>query len=94
MTKKRNIQSLKSSQGGRKKRELYYDEDPLGVDESGTPEVLEPVYQSAPLDYEELMEAMSEAYPYYVPGPDGNHIEEKRFLGEFAGGGVVVAVTL
>lgn len=78
---KRNIQSLKSSQGGRKKRELYYDEDPLGVDESGTPEVLEPVYQSAPLDYEELMEAMSEAYPYYVPGPDGNHIEEKRFLG-------------
>lgn len=77
---KRNIQSLKS-QGGRKKRELYYDEDSL-VDESGTtPEVLEPVYQSAPLDYEELMEAMSEAYPFYVPGPDGNHIEEKRFLG-------------
>lgn len=63
------------------------------MDESGTPEVLEPVYQSAPLDYEELMEAMSEAYPYYVPGPDGNHIEEKRFLGEFAGGGGVVAVT-
>lgn len=78
---KRNIQSLKSSQGGRKKRELYYDEDLLGLDESGTPEVLEPVYQSAPLDYEELMEAMSEAYPFYVPGPDGNHVEEKRFLG-------------
>ncbi|XP_039435122.1 uncharacterized protein LOC120417227 isoform X2 [Culex pipiens pallens] len=86
---KRNIQSLKSSQGGRKKRELYYDEDPLGVDESGTPEVLEPVYQSAPLDYEELMEAMSEAYPYYVPGPDGNHIEEKRFLGSLARAGML-----
>lgn len=76
---KRNIQSLKNSQGhngGRKKRELYYDDESL---DDSTPEILEPVYQSAPLDYEELMEAMSEAYPYYAPSD--NHLEEKRFLG-------------
>ncbi|XP_049543704.1 neuropeptide-like 1 isoform X3 [Anopheles darlingi] len=71
---KRNIQSLKNAQGhGRKKRELYYDE----LEES-SPEVLEPVYQTAPLDYEELVEAMAQTYPLYNPE---NHLEEKRFLG-------------
>ncbi|XP_035898183.1 neuropeptide-like 1 isoform X4 [Anopheles stephensi] len=71
---KRNIQSLKNSQGGgRKKRSLYYDE----LEES-SPEVLEPVYQTAPLDYEELMEAMVQTYPLYSTD---NHLEEKRFLG-------------
>ncbi|XP_035786389.1 neuropeptide-like 1 isoform X3 [Anopheles albimanus] len=70
---KRNIQSLKNAQGhGRKKRELYYDE----LEES-SPEVLEPVYQTAPLDYEELVEAMAQTYPLYNPD---NHLEEKRFL--------------
>ncbi|XP_058835090.1 neuropeptide-like precursor 1 isoform X2 [Topomyia yanbarensis] len=88
---KRNIQSLKNSQGhnggssgGRKKRELYYDDETL---DDSTPEILEPVYQSAPLDYEELMEAMSEAYPYYAPA--GNHLEEKRFLGSLARAGML-----
>ncbi|XP_050094240.1 uncharacterized protein LOC126576963 isoform X1 [Anopheles aquasalis] len=74
---KRNIQSLKNAQGhGRKKRELYYDE----LEES-SPEVLEPVYQTAPLDYEELVEAMAQTYPLYNPE---NHLEEKRFLGSLA----------
>ncbi|XP_058463534.1 neuropeptide-like precursor 1 isoform X2 [Malaya genurostris] len=88
---KRNIQSLKNSQGhndgssgGRKKRELYYDDGTL---DDSTPEILEPVYQSAPLDYEELLEAMSEAYPYYTP--TGNHLEQKRFLGSLARTGML-----
>lgn len=70
---KRNIQSLKNAQGnGRKKRSLYYDE----LEES-SPEVLEPVFQTAPLDYEELMDAMVQTYPSYNAD---NHLEEKRFL--------------
>ncbi|XP_065090724.1 neuropeptide-like precursor 1 isoform X1 [Ochlerotatus camptorhynchus] len=91
---KRNIQALKNSQGhggdsssgGRKKRELYYDDEAL---DDSTPEILEPVYQSAPLDYEELMEAMNEAYPapYYNPGD--NHLEEKRYLGSLARAGIL-----
>ncbi|XP_055529480.1 neuropeptide-like precursor 1 isoform X2 [Wyeomyia smithii] len=88
---KRNIQALKNAQshnggsnGGRKKRELYYDDGSL---DDSTPEILEPVYQSAPLDYEELMEAMSEAYPYYAP--NGNHLEEKRYLGSLARSGML-----
>ncbi|XP_055599554.1 uncharacterized protein LOC129748824 isoform X1 [Uranotaenia lowii] len=87
---KRNIQSLKSGQGhngGRKKRELYYDEDP-SLGEEGAQEILEPVYQQTPLDYEELMEAMSEAYPYYSV-PVENHLEEKRFLGSLARSGAL-----
>lgn len=83
---KRNIQSLKHSQGqgaggasgGRKKRELYYDDETL---DDSTPEILEPVYQSSPLDYEELMEAMNEAYPPFYNGPGDNHLEQKRYLG-------------
>nr|XP_029721521.1 uncharacterized protein LOC109398506 isoform X2 [Aedes albopictus] len=85
---KRNIQSLKHSQGGqgggsangggRKKRELYYEDETL---DDSAPEILEPVYQSAPLDYEELMEAMNEAYTPYYNSPVGNHVEEKRYLG-------------
>ncbi|XP_053686067.1 neuropeptide-like precursor 1 [Sabethes cyaneus] len=88
---KRNIQSLKNAQShngesnsGRKKRELYYEDGSL---DDSTPEILEPVYQSAPLDYEELMEAMSEAYPYYAPS--GNHLEEKRYLGSLARSGML-----
>ncbi|XP_053679097.1 neuropeptide-like precursor 1, partial [Anopheles nili] len=70
---KRNIQSLKNMQAhGRKKRSMYYDE----IEES-SPEVLEPVYQTAPLDYEELMDAMVQTYPFYN---SDNHLEEKRFL--------------
>uniref|UniRef100_A0ABK8FV74 Neuropeptide-like 1 n=1 Tax=Anopheles gambiae TaxID=7165 RepID=A0ABK8FV74_ANOGA len=69
---KRNIQSLKNAQG-RKKRSLYYDEM-----EESSPEVLEPVFQTAPLDYEELMDAMVQTYPLHNTD---NHLEEKRFLG-------------
>ncbi|XP_041787381.1 neuropeptide-like 1 isoform X2 [Anopheles merus] len=68
---KRNIQSLKNAQG-RKKRSLYYDEM-----EESSPEVLEPVFQTAPLDYEELMDAMVQTYPLHNTD---NHLEEKRFL--------------
>ncbi|EAT33037.1 AAEL014708-PA [Aedes aegypti] len=82
---KRNIQSLKnaqgqgggSSSGGRKKRELYYDDETL---DDSAPEILEPVYQSSPLDYEELMEAMNEAYTPYYSSPADNHLEQKRYL--------------
>ncbi|XP_062560538.1 uncharacterized protein LOC134224907 [Armigeres subalbatus] len=92
---KRNIQSLKNSQGqgggsangGRKKRELYYEDETL---DDSTPEILEPVYQSSPLDYEELMEAMNEAYPSsYYNGPSDNHLEEKRYLGSLARAGTL-----
>ncbi|XP_062698398.1 uncharacterized protein LOC109398506 isoform X2 [Aedes albopictus] len=93
---KRNIQSLKHSQGGqgggsangggRKKRELYYEDETL---DDSAPEILEPVYQSAPLDYEELMEAMNEAYTPYYNSPVGNHVEEKRYLGSLARAGIL-----
>ncbi|XP_058065649.1 neuropeptide-like precursor 1 [Anopheles bellator] len=80
---KRNIQSLKNAQGhGRKKRELYYDE----LEES-SPEVLEPVYQTAPQDYEELVEAIAQTYPLYSRAD--NHLEEKRFLGSLARSGAL-----
>ncbi|XP_021706849.1 uncharacterized protein LOC5565029 isoform X3 [Aedes aegypti] len=89
---KRNIQSLKnaqgqgggSSSGGRKKRELYYDDETL---DDSAPEILEPVYQSSPLDYEELMEAMNEAYTPYYNSPADNHLEQKRYLGSLARAG-------
>lgn len=94
---KRNIQSLKHSQGGqgggsangggRKKRELYYEDETL---DDSAPEILEPVYQSAPLDYEELMEAMNEAYTPYYNSPVGNHVEEKRYLGKWGEAGTGV----
>ncbi|KXJ80511.1 hypothetical protein RP20_CCG023920 [Aedes albopictus] len=94
---KRNIQSLKHSQGGqgggsangggRKKRELYYEDETL---DDSAPEILEPVYQSAPLDYEELMEAMNEAYTPYYNNPVGNHVEEKRYLGKWGEAGTGV----
>ncbi|XP_055621264.1 uncharacterized protein LOC129765221 isoform X2 [Toxorhynchites rutilus septentrionalis] len=89
---KRNIQSLKNSQGhnggvsgGRRKRGVYYDDEAL---EDSTPEILEPVYQSAPLDYEELLDAMTDAYPYYLP-TNSNPPEEKRFLGSLARSGML-----
>ncbi|EAT35162.1 AAEL012640-PA, partial [Aedes aegypti] len=68
---KRNIQTLK--------RELYYDDETL---DDSAPEILEPVYQSSPLDYEELMEAMNEAYTPYYNSPADNHLEQKRYLGK------------
>jgi hypothetical protein len=63
---KRNIQALKSSlQGGRKKRE------------AGNGEALEPVYQTGPIDYEELLQSLNEDFPYMMQNP-----AEKRFLGK------------
>jgi hypothetical protein len=62
---KRNIQSMKNQLKGRKKRETM-----IGG------EALEPVYQNGPLDYEELLQALSEDMMMTNPS-------EKRFLGEF-----------
>lgn len=53
-----------SIKNGRKKREI-----------SG--EALESVYQNGPLDYEELLQSLSEEYPHMMQN------QEKRFLGEF-----------
>jgi len=58
---------LKSSyKNGRKKREAL------------NGEALEPVYQTAPLDYEELLQSLSDDYPYLMQNQ-----AEKRFLGKF-----------
>lgn len=74
LEEKRNIQALKNSPiHGRKKRDIWGG-DNFGDDEE-TLEFLEPVQQIGPVDYDELAEAMNEAYPYYN--------EEKRYLGKF-----------
>lgn len=59
---KRNIQSLKNQVNGRKKRDVG--------------EALEPVYQTGPLDYEELLQSLSDNY---LQNP-----AEKRYLGELS----------
>jgi hypothetical protein len=56
---KRNIQSFKNQVKGRKKRDVG--------------EALEPVYQTGPLDYEELMQTLNDEY---------SQPAEKRYLGE------------
>ncbi|XP_063709637.1 uncharacterized protein LOC134838111 isoform X1 [Culicoides brevitarsis] len=77
---KRNVGALKNSpvhgNGGNKqhKREVSY----TIMDEITTPELIEPNYQSSPFDYEELAQAMDEAYPFAYKSND-----EKRYLGSF-----------
>lgn len=72
---KRNIQSLKNSiNGGRKKRELSESEL---EDLSGEDEYADPLVQTAPVDYEELYDIVNQAYPLQI------HSDDKRFLGEF-----------
>jgi hypothetical protein len=75
---KRNIQSLKNSMQGRRKRELGYSE----YSNANNPEVDEPVYQTSPVDYEELFQVLNGA-----DSPNYNsynvHADEKRFLGKF-----------
>jgi hypothetical protein len=75
---KRNIQALKNSMQGRKKRELPYSE--LAYGNVANQEIDEPVYQSTPVDYEELFQVMNENYPNY--NNYNVHPEEKRFLGK------------
>lgn len=55
-----------SIKSGRKKRSANF----------GDVEALEPVYQNGPLDYEELLQSLSEEYPYLMQN------QEKRFLGK------------
>lgn len=72
---KRNIGSMKNSpvHGRKIKREVTYD------DFTDDTELLEPVYQNGPLNYDELRFAMNELYPNYE-----NEIhDQKRYLGEF-----------
>lgn len=71
---KRNLGSLKNSpvHGAKTKRDLAYNDYP-----GSNSEILEPVYQASPIDYEELNEVMNQLYPYY----DNDIHEDKRFLG-------------
>lgn len=63
---KRNIQALKNQvKSGRKKRDVEGDE------------LLEPVFQNGPVDYEELLQTLNENFPYSI-----RNAAEKRFLGE------------
>lgn len=81
---KRNIGSLKNSpaHGGattKVKRSYSYDEYP-----TVNAELLEPVYQTPALDYEELSRLMNELYPYHSQFADdfGSDLHmQKRYLG-------------
>jgi hypothetical protein len=76
-SEKRNIQSLKNSIQGRRKRDLGYSE----YANANNPEVDEPVYQSSPVDYEELFQVLNgENSPNY--NNYNVHADEKRFLGK------------
>lgn len=59
------------SNQGKVKRDIAYD----GSDGS---EIVAPVYQTAPLDYSELHDAMDQLYDNYYDIQN-----EKRFLGKF-----------
>lgn len=52
---------MKNSVNGRKKREI-----------GGENELLDPVFQNGPVDYDELLQALNDDLPY----------AEKRFLGK------------
>lgn len=76
---KRNLGALKNSPvhgtvttestGNKQKREVSY-----SIGDEIIPELID---QSPPYDYEELVQAMDEAYPTYFKNPD-----EKRYLGK------------
>lgn len=58
--------------------------DTLFNDYGNNPEELAPVYQTSPIDYEELAQVMNQLYPYYEDstGGDDNIHEDKRYLGK------------
>lgn len=57
------------------KRESVYDDYV-----ASNAEQLEPVYQTSPIDYEELNQVMNQLYPYYDSDTSNIH-EDKRYLG-------------
>lgn len=71
---KRSIGSLKNSptHGKKVKRDISYD------DLSDDAELLEPVFQNEPLNYDELRYAMNDMYPEY----EKEIHSQKRYLGE------------
>lgn len=73
---KRNIGSFKNSpvHGKKIKREITYD------DFTDDAELLEPVFQNEPLNYDELRAAMNELYPNYEK--ELHDPNQKRYLGE------------
>lgn len=87
LDEKRSIGSLKNSpsHGGafsKVKRSIAYDEYP-----TINSEMLEPVYQTPPLDYEELSRLMNELYPYQSEFADdfdsaSDFHMQKRYLGK------------
>lgn len=79
-SEKRNVGSLKNARMHavtKVKRDVNYDSMP---DEA---EIVAPVFQTEPLNYEELYETMNELYPNYDSLNIGDIQNEKRFLGEF-----------
>lgn len=73
---KRNLGALKNSPvHGRKKREISDDTE-------NNMENSEPVYQTSPVDYDELL-AEIESGVFYPPQSKFVRNEEKRFLGKF-----------
>lgn len=87
-SEKRNVGSLKNSRmhGTTKvKRDISYDNIP---DEA---EIVAPVYQTEPLNYEELYEAMNELYPNY--DSFGDIQNDKRFLGKIERDGCTLTST-
>lgn len=58
--------------------------DTLFNDYGNNPEELALVYQTSPIDYEELAQVMNQLYPYYEDstGSDDNIHEDKRYLGK------------
>uniref|UniRef100_A0A336M670 CSON010821 protein n=1 Tax=Culicoides sonorensis TaxID=179676 RepID=A0A336M670_CULSO len=75
---KRNVGALKNSpvhgvNSNKQKREVAY----TIMDET-SPELIEPNYQSSPFDYEELAQAMDDAYPLAYAY---KNTDEKRYLG-------------
>lgn len=73
---------------GRKKRgiedEEYNDNADFNLDDfqTGEDELVEPVLQTEPFDYQELVKWLHDAYPYYNYNQEAAHLEDKRFLGE------------
>lgn len=62
--------------GEKVKRDINYANIPDGA------EIVAPVYQTEPLNYDELYEAMNDLYPNYDSLNIGDIQNDKRFLGK------------
>lgn len=69
------VHGVGSNSNNKQKREVSY----TIMDEITSPELIEPNYQSSPFDYEELAQAMDDAYPFAYAYKNN---DEKRYLGK------------